>query len=191
MDKQDTKTTLLEAGLELFALAPYEGVSVQDIVDHVHVTKPTLYHHFKSKLGFYQAIFDTYAMPFLEIVRQKSAFQHDFVNNLNELAEASLKFFIENPNIFWLLEYASNVSVHAEHYDYIMNFWRNFIQTIENLFEQAVVQHGNLRGKTSMTSWLFIHAIRAEIHAVLKEHQVYTPDLPYKLVHQFMYGIFA
>ena len=191
MDKIDTKTILLEAGLELFSQSTYEGVGVQDIVNHVQVTKPTLYHYFKSKLGFYQAVFNTYTQPFIELIRHKSEYQHDLTHNLNELAKSTIEFFISHPNEFWLLEYASNVSLQAEHHDFVTVFWQEFIQIIQQLFDSAIVQHGNLKGKTAMTSWLFIHDIRAEVHAILRKYQDYTPDLPYKLVHQFMYGIFA
>lgn len=191
MEKTDTKSSLLETGLELFSRSTYEGVGVQDIVNQIHVTKPTLYHYFKSKLGFYCAVFETYAFPYLEIIQKSAEYKHDLTNNLNELAKVSMEFFLSNPKIFWLLEYSSHVSLDAEHHDFVSQFWHSVTKCIEDLFNAAIVQHGNLRDKTAITAWLFIHTIRAEIHAILIQRHPYKPDLPYQLVHQFMYGIFS
>jgi TetR/AcrR family transcriptional regulator len=186
-----TRQILLEIGLELFSTQTYEGVGVSDIVARAHVTKPTLYHHFGSKLGFYCAVFEHYCKPFFEKVASNAVFEHDFVHNLNTLAQDSLTFFMENPRVFGLLEYAAHVSQTAEHHDFVQKYWTFLNERIENLFEQAVVQHGNLKDKSKLSAWLFIHAVRAQIHLVLKDNPSYRPDLPYKLVHQFMYGLFA
>ncbi len=187
----DTKTSLLNIGLELFGKSPYEAVGVQDIVAHAHVTKPTLYHHFGSKLGFYQAVFDHFASPFFDLIIEKSHYKRDLTNNLNEISCAALAFFQDNPTAYWLIEYAINASVESEHHDFVSEKWKQLNQAIETMFTAAIEQHGNLKGKTALTSWLFIHAIRAEVFVVLTKQHPYTPDLPYKLVHQFMYGIFA
>ncbi|MBR4986824.1 MAG: TetR/AcrR family transcriptional regulator [Proteobacteria bacterium] len=187
----ETKTILLQIGLKLFSQATYEGVGVMDIANAASVTKPTLYHHFGSKLGFYQAVFSHYAVPFFDMIVQKAVYERDLVHNLNEIARASLEFFMANEEAYRMLEYAANTSHHAEHHAFVQAFWDDLTGTIRALFESAVPQHGNLAGKTEMSAWLFIFAIRAEICLVLKDRSRYSPDLPYKLVHQFMYGIFS
>ena len=187
----DTRQTLLDVGLALFSVQTYEAVGVSDIVAHAHVTKPTLYHHFGSKLGFYRAVFDHFCAPFFELVREHSEYHHDFVQNLNALARHSLEFFIQNERVFGLLEYAAHVSEDAEHHDFVQNYWDTLIRLVTHLFEAAVVQHGNLKDKTDLAAWLFIHNVRAQVHLVLKNRDADTRDLPYRLVHQFMYGIFA
>lgn len=187
----DNRELLLKTGLELFSQSPYEAVGVQDIVNQVHVTKPTLYHYFGSKLGLYEAVFEQSAAPFFVQIAEKARYERDLVNNLNEIARVSLEFFRQTPEAYWLLEHAVNVSESSEHHDFVQKYWDAMNRSIEDLFEQAVVQHGNLKGKTALTSWLFIHAVRAEVYVVLTKREPYTPDLPYRLVHQFMYGIFA
>ena len=191
MNSLSTRDILLDIGLNLFSSQTYEGVSVADIVSQAKVTKPTLYHYFGSKHGFYRAVFDDYANPFLEMLKEKAAFEHDFVHNLNELARCSLDFFMENERVFWLLEYASHVSSDAEHHDFVQKFWREVTTCLEKLFEAAVVQHGNLRDKTKLSAWLFLHTVRAQVHLVLRDRNAYHQDMPYRLVHQFMYGLFA
>ena len=187
----DTKTSLLNIGLALFSKSPYEAVGVQDIVAHAHVTKPTLYHHFGSKLGFYQAVFEHFASPFFDLMIEKSHYNRDLTHNLNEMSCAALEFFRSNPAVYWLLEYSINASVESEHHDFVAEKWKQLNQAVEAMFAAAVEQHGNLKDKIALTGRLFIHAIRAEVFVVLTNQHPYTPDLPYKLVHQFMHGIFA
>lgn len=187
----NTRQILLDIGLELFSTQTYEAVGVSDIVARANVTKPTLYHHFGSKFGFYCAVFEHYCYPLLECIIEKSRFEHDFVQNLNELACSCLEFFMNNERVFWMLEYAAHVSSDAEHHAFVQTFWTKLVTCIHQLFEAAVVQHGNLRDKTELSAWLFIHNIRAQTHLVMKNRDAYRPDLPYRLVHQFMYGLFA
>lgn len=191
MNSLPTREILLEIGLNLFSSQTYEGVSVADIVSQAKVTKPTLYHHFGSKFGFYRAVFEHYGTPFLEMLKEKATFNHDFVHHLNELTRCSLEFFMADARVFWLLEYASHVSTDAEHHAFVQAFWHEVTKSLNVLFEEAVVQHGNLRDKTKLSAWLFLHAVRAQVHLVLRNRDAYSPELPYRLVHQFMYGLFA
>lgn len=188
---KSTKDILLETGLELFAHAPYEGVSVQDIVNRVHVTKPTLYHHFGSKLGFYKAVFDQYLTPFFDIIVEKSIYKNDLINNLNEIAKCTMDYMMSNPDLFWMIEHALCISSGAEHYSFVSERLEKISEAVRFMFKQAVAQHGNLRGKESLMMWMFLAAVRTAVDAVLRDYEPYTPDLPYKVVHQFMYGIFS
>ena len=190
-DDKSTKTVLLETGLELFSHAPYEGVSVQEIVSRVQVKKPTLYHYFGSKLGFYMAVFDHYLTPFFEIIVEKSIYKNDLVNNLNEIAKSTVEYMMAKPDVFWMIDYALCISSGAEHYRFVSERLAVLSKAVISMFNQAVAQHGNLRGKESLMMWMFLSAVRTAVHAVLRNYEPYTPDLPYKVVHQFMYGIFS
>ena len=167
-DKIDTRSSLLEVGLKLFAQSTYEGVSVQDIVVSAHVTKPTLYHYFKSKLGFYQAVYDTYVLPVIAMIAEKAEYHHDLTHNLNEIAKSTIEYFVQNPAALWLLQFSSNVSLHGEHYEYVMQKWQVLTQAVINMFNSAVEQHGNLRDKIDTVPWLFIQIVFAQADAVLK-----------------------
>jgi AcrR family transcriptional regulator len=52
----ETPKLILQAALKRFANAGYAATSVQQIVDDVQVSKPTLYYHFKDKAGLFQAL---------------------------------------------------------------------------------------------------------------------------------------
>lgn len=187
----DTKTQLLNIGISLFSRSPYEAVGVQDIVEKAHVTKPTLYHHFGSKLGFYEAVFEHFALPYIELLLAKAVYKNDLVNTLNELACISFEYFKTNPAVYYFLENIWQVSPGSEHYPFVENYCRQVTDAFENLFRSAASQHGNLKGKEALTATLFIHTLRAQQQVILSEKIQPALDLPYRMVHQFMYGIFS
>lgn len=55
-EKQDNRETLLNCALHMFYYKGYDAVGVQEIVDAAGITKPTLYHYFKSKQGLLEAL---------------------------------------------------------------------------------------------------------------------------------------
>ncbi len=186
-----TKEVLLDCGLALFSKASYDRVGVQEIVDAANVTKPTLYHHFGSKLGFYETVYNLHIQSWFDEMSQKARYERDLVNNLNQLAVCAIEHFISNEEVYRMFEFSINVSRTSESYDFVMDHFRSFLRDIWMMFDMAIEQHGNLKGKTSLCTWHFFNILRAEICLVLDKYDEYTPDLPYKVVHQFMYGIFA
>lgn len=45
----DTRTRILDTALDLFSARTYKAASMREIAEHVGITKPSLYHHFRSK----------------------------------------------------------------------------------------------------------------------------------------------
>ncbi|MGK5559015.1 TetR/AcrR family transcriptional regulator [Actinomadura kijaniata] len=45
----DTRQRIIEAARELFTAQTYRAASMRDIAERVGITKPSLYHHFRSK----------------------------------------------------------------------------------------------------------------------------------------------
>jgi TetR/AcrR family transcriptional regulator len=78
----DNRSALLDAALHLFASRGYDAVGVQEIVDAVGVTKPTLYHYFGSKQGLLEELFKAYEQRLDAVAPMESeAFQ--LVNERN------------------------------------------------------------------------------------------------------------
>jgi TetR/AcrR family transcriptional repressor of nem operon len=57
---QDTRETLLEAGIQLLATRGYNGTGLKEILDVVHVPKGSFYNYFESKEAFGAAIIERY-----------------------------------------------------------------------------------------------------------------------------------
>ena len=187
----DTKESLLEIGLELFSQAPYEAVGVQDIVDRAQVTKPTLYHHFRSKLGFYQAVFLEYAVPLFRAMIDNTHYEGDLVKNLNEIAIAALEYCHRSPESYKLVAFALHMSDISEHHDFVSKYWLELYRSMNKLFTEATEQHGNLRGKTEPSTWHFLYSLVAQAETTILHPEAYRRETAYELVKQFMYGIFA
>lgn len=56
MEKKNTKTTILEEALNLFATQGYDAVTVADIAQAVGIKPPSLYKHYKSKQDIFDSI---------------------------------------------------------------------------------------------------------------------------------------
>ncbi|MDB5769038.1 MAG: transcriptional regulator, TetR family, partial [Collimonas fungivorans] len=57
----DTRATLLETGLRLFAEQGYNGTGIKEIVDATGVPKGSFYNYFKSKEDFGAEVISFYA----------------------------------------------------------------------------------------------------------------------------------
>ncbi len=53
---ESTSSRILQRALELFSQKGYDATSVREICEASGITKPTLYHFFKSKEGVYRAL---------------------------------------------------------------------------------------------------------------------------------------
>ncbi|MFE0156200.1 TetR/AcrR family transcriptional regulator [Nonomuraea sp. NPDC059007] len=62
MIQSDTKGRILAAALELFTARGYRTTSMREVAEQVGLTKPTLYHYFRSKSEIIQQLLD----PFLD-----------------------------------------------------------------------------------------------------------------------------
>ena len=58
LSREQRRGQLLAVAQQLFSTGGYHHVSMDDIAEHAHVTKPVLYRHFPSKLDLYLAIVD-------------------------------------------------------------------------------------------------------------------------------------
>lgn len=54
--RRDTRQRILEAGLEELSAGGYASISMRRVAESRGVTKPTLYYHFGSKKGLFDAM---------------------------------------------------------------------------------------------------------------------------------------
>lgn len=58
LEVSGAREEILRSAISLFARKGYAGTGVQEILDAVDLSKPTLYYHFESKAGLFRAIMD-------------------------------------------------------------------------------------------------------------------------------------
>jgi TetR/AcrR family transcriptional regulator len=190
-EKINTREFILTTALELFAFQGYESTGVQEIVDKSGITKPTLYHHFGNKRGLLDAIITEYGGKLFEVVNRDAEYNHDIVMNLTVLTRDIITFAIANPAFFRFQITLSAAAPDSASYAAYLPLRTGINGCIEKMFENAVGDHGNMRGRAKAYSETFTGMVRTWAMLVLNKELVLDNGMLTQAVHQFMHGIFS
>ncbi|HEY9075629.1 MAG TPA: TetR/AcrR family transcriptional regulator [Anaerolineaceae bacterium] len=187
----DNRNQILKCALDLFAARGYAAVGVQEISETAGVTKPTLYHYFGSKQGLLAAVFEHYHTPFARSIQQASEYHGDLPLTLDRIAQAYFNFAMREPVYYRLL--LGFVFSPREGDDCKMAEEVNARQftAIEQVFIQAVHEHGNLRGRHRLYAATFIGLLNTCISLWLNGHSQLDETLRQRVLHQFQHGIYS
>lgn len=187
-----TRNTLIETATCLFAERGYDAVGVLEIVETAGVTKPTLYHHFKNKLGLFEAIIAYHSATLLPRVQQAATYEHDIIANIQKLVQTYFTYAQEYPTFYRLLLAANFAPPNSETYPFIAALQDEQFHLFESLFEQATEDHGNMRGRQQRYAVSLRGTIDTYIGVALQGNLALSqPNLTHDIVHQFMHGIFS
>ena len=182
---------IIEAALQEFAARGYSAVGVQEIVDIVGVTKPTLYHYFDGKRGLLKEIIKRKTSGFLQTFMVASEYQHDLTFTLQQILKAVVEFALAEPVFFpyfTALRFSPVDSVEKACVDPIYSLIDN---RLRELFIAAVSDHGNLRGKEDLQTATF-WGFSVEIASLMLAGKVaQDDDLIYRSLHQYEHGIYS
>lgn len=190
-DRMDNPTKILDCTLELISARGYDAVGIQEIVETAGVTKPTLYHYFNSKRGLLDQLLANNFDKLIEVVSQSTEYKGDLVLTLEKTARAYFTFARENPKFYRMQLSMYFASPDSEPNQAVAGYNRKQYELLENLFIQAVKDHGNMRGRHQLYAATFTGMINTYIGLFLNGHIELTDQLVYQAVHQFMHGIFA
>ena len=187
----DYRQQLIRTGCHLFSNRGYDAVAVQEIVNAVGVTKPTLYHYFGSKLGLFEAILASYLQPFISNLESQCKYQNDLVQSLEKISRHYFEFARIEPGFFRLWMTIRLAPPQSIAYLAFVKFTIQQQEIIKAMFMAAAQQHGNLRNRQellmlSFTGMIYMYAT----HAIQTETSL-DNHLVYQVVHQFMHGIFS
>ena len=187
----DSRTALLRTALLLFSSRGYDAVGVQEIAAATGVTKPTLYHFFGSKSGLLEAIFQESSVKLDAYVNVACAYAGDLPRTLDQVAAAYINFSTAEP-LAYQLELALYFSArdNPARTVAVQHFARRQA-LLENLFLEAVRDHGNLRGKQKRYAFSFVAALNSYIVLQLDGEITITDRLRRDIVHQFSHGIYS
>jgi AcrR family transcriptional regulator len=182
---------ILYAALKEFAARGYSAVGVQEIVDAVGVTKPTLYHYFAGKQGLLQEIIKRKTVGFLQSFIQASEYEHDLTFSLQKMMNAILAFAIEDPTFFRYFSSLRYAPVDSVEKACVTPTYELIDSRLRALFLSSVTEHGNLRAKEELqtvTFWGFATEIAL---LVLDGKMEVNGETVYRSLHQFEYGIYT
>jgi TetR/AcrR family transcriptional regulator len=187
----ETRLTILSCALRLFASRGYDAVGVQEIVEAAGVTKPTLYHHFGSKHGLLETLLCDHFEELNGIVEQAAIYRGDLPLTLDQVAAAYFGYAKENPTFYrWQLSLYF-APPESDSFKAVAGFHERQYSIIEALFNQAVKQHGNMRGRHQRYALTFLGMINSYAGLWLNGYIRLDDELRYQAVHQFMHGIYS
>ena len=199
-DKSTAKQNILDSALELFSAKGYEGVAVSELTTAAGISKPTLYYHFGSKEGLFEAVCrENYDR--LNRVIANSAVYHANPENYHEdiyktllgMVSAYFSFAFENEAFYRLTMANLCMPCSSSVFEVVRKYHFDQYEIVGNAFQEMANAHGNLKGKDRRLAWSFIGAINAYIGyawgGVTEAHGINT--VKEEIVHQFMHGIYA
>ncbi|MDR1748105.1 MAG: TetR/AcrR family transcriptional regulator [Spirochaetaceae bacterium] len=186
-----TKTVILEKALSLFSRRGYDSVGIQEIVGEAGITKPTLYYYFGSKQGLLEAIISFWGGRFSALIRTAADYRHDLVMNLTMLLRETVRFAREEPDYFRFQSSLFSSAPETAGHTASAGLRKEVISTIETLFTQTSRDHGNMRGREKIYSITFLGLIETCAHLVLNNELDVGMHMEYRIIHQYMHGIFS
>lgn len=187
----DNRKLILENALLHFTSYGYEAAVVQEICDASGITKPTLYHYFKSKRGLMEDLLKENFAVFIKRLEDACDYRHDLTLNLEQVMRAYFRFAESSP-LFYKLQFAMrNAPIRSETYEIIRPWIAAQYKPILTLFSKAEADHGNLRGHAAANAITLQGMIHAYIQQAFEENSYLEDELLYRARQQFMYGIFS
>ena len=187
----DNRQQLMNCALTLFSQRGYDAVGVQEVVEAAGVTKPTLYHYFGSKRGLLDALLSREAGKLSSKISAAAEYHGDMVLMLENIAKA---YFIaaKEEGAYYRMQTVMFISPpDSEANQAIQPYMQEQVALLEEVFLRAAEDHGNLRGRHQRYAAGFLGEINALIGLYLNNRLELTGDTVYRLVHQFMHGIFS
>lgn len=187
----ENRQNILTTACLLFSQRGYDAVGIQEIVDEVGVTKPSLYHHFGSKQGLLIAIFDEFLLPFNQSLAQKIIYRQDLQTSLRNIFQLYLDFSIQNPRFFRLWVAARLSPVESTPYQVVSPYTQDHQSVFNHFFQQVSAHHGNMRGRENILAFSFQGLLFSYTSMVLQREINWNPQQVNQVVHQYMHGIFS
>ncbi len=187
----DNKEKILDCALELFSNKGYDAVGVQEIVNEVGITKPTLYHYFGSKEGLLQSLLNVKHEDLLRRISHAAAYKGDLPLAMYQLTKAYFNYAKEHRTFYRMLLAMRFYPPASDGYKVARPLINEQIQVLEELFAKASMHHGNMKGRQRTYAITYLGMVNAYIELQDNEDYLVEENLIRKATHQFMHGIFS
>ena len=185
------KDKILQIALNEFTSRGYDAVGVQEIADKAGITKPTLYHYFKNKNGLLEAILKEYFSQFHVDLMKAARYEGDIKLSLTGIVKCYFDFASKYSMFFRLQMSMWFAPSDSNSFKIIIPYLDFQQKLIENVFTDAVKDHGNMRDRHQIYALTFIGMINTYIGISLNGYLSLDDELINKALHQFMHGIFS
>lgn len=191
MEINATKLRIAETALELFALRGYESAGVNEIVEVAGVTKPALYYHFQSKEGLLAFLLETEGGRLLALTGEAADYRHDLVMSLTALFERTIDFARNNSRFYRLLVRLFASAPQTPGYAAGHELRLKLLKQYTTLFHAAARDHGNMKNRETIYAETFWGLIETTARLVINGELSLNSQTQYRIIHQYMHGIFS
>ncbi|NTW03210.1 MAG: TetR/AcrR family transcriptional regulator [Oscillochloris sp.] len=189
--EKDNRAHILDQALQLFAARGYDGVGVQEICVAAGITKPTLYHYFGSKRGLLTALVQERTATFRADLAEVTAYAGDLPKSLERVALTYFAFATREPLLYRLLIALWFIVPESEAFQVVLTMNEEQQRLVEQMFERATVDHGNMRGRHRIYAATFIGTLNTYAGIALNGYGKLDAEAMYQVVRQFSYGIYS
>ncbi len=188
----DNRTNILDCALRLFAARGYDAVGVQEICEAAGVTKPTLYHYFGSKRGLLEALVADRGGPLIRrLAKAAASYNGNLSLSFHRIIETYFQFAAQEAILYRMLLMLWFAVPNDEAFDVVAAFNAEQQRIVEELFERAVPDYGNMRGRQRVYAATFIGMINTYIGLALNKHIELDDAVVRQAIQQFSYGIYS
>ena len=191
----DNRENIMQCALNLFSDKGYDAVGVQEIVKAAGITKPTLYYYFKSKQGLLEALIQEKGNLLIERLIQATRISGDITEKLLRLADAYVRFSIEDEKFFMLMLSLTYYPKQNDAHQAIVPLISRQYRLVTETFERESDYLGNMNGRQEQFAMGFIGIldfyITVQYERGKNQEEIQDSGAVYAVVHQFLHGIFS
>lgn len=136
-DSQETRTRIIAAAREKFALIGYANATNAMIAEECGVTAGTIYHHFGGKQKLYEAVAEASAALVLEEIEASGDPSLGFIENLKRAIAATAKSNVRYP---FLANFAIAIETEAAQNPELAEVDRAFHESIQQYYDRLVAE---------------------------------------------------
>lgn len=184
----ENKNQIAQIALQLFSAKGYESVGVQEICNASQITKPTLYHYFKSKRGLLEFITETYGNQLLSEIQNALIYEHDFINSLTKVLKTEIDFAFNHKEYFMFHCVLMNSPDGSEQKEVYSPLIAKISQTYFEFFCNSAAEFGNMKGKENLYSTLFHNNTVSTAMMCLQGKFSADDQTIYQIIHSTVYG---
>lgn len=187
----DNRENILDCALQLFSARGYDAVGVQEICEAAGITKPTLYYYFGSKKGLLEQVLSRYFQLLRERLEEAADYHGDLPLTMQRVAGVYFAFAKEHPDFYRLQLGLWFAPLESEGFQVLTGLNCFQYDLIEKIFLEAVLQHGNMRGRHQPYALTFLGMLNTYIGLGLNGFAELDDELARRAVHQFQHGIYS
>lgn len=187
----DMRVRLMNAAFNLFAEKGVDKVSVREIVEKVHASKPVLYYYFKDKEDLVDQLFRMHTEKFREMLESASSQDLPVEDVITQIFEHVVDHYKTNPNH---CRFGMRIMVAAAENEKISRIMDDMMRSHHSMLHNALVKaqlKGEIPPEASDDLAHLIEAVLGHMSFIMSSQKIVQNmdnDLPRRMAHAIVRG---